>query len=129
MGVTDGHHDLSHHGGNEEKKKKIAKINEFHIRQFGYFLEKLSSIREGEGNLLDHSMIVYGSGIADGNSHAHHDLPVLLAGRGGNRFETGRHVKFAKNTPMTNLYLSMMERVGAPMTRIGDSSGPLAGLG
>jgi hypothetical protein len=129
MGVPDGHHDLSHHGGNEEKKKKIARINEFHIRQFGYFLEKLKSIREGDGNLLDHSMIVYGSGIADGNSHAHHDLPVLLAGRGGNRFETGRHVKFAKNTPMTNLYLSMMERVGAPVTRIGDSSGPLAGLG
>jgi hypothetical protein len=129
MGVPDGHHDLSHHGGNEEKKKKIARINEFHIRQFGYFLEKLKSIREGEGNLLDHSMIVYGSGIADGNSHAHHDLPVLLAGRGGNRFETGRHLKFAKNKPMTNLYLSMMERVGAPVTRIGDSSGPLAGLG
>ena len=129
MGVPEGHHDLSHHSGNEEKKKKIARINEFHIRQFGYFLQKLKSTKEGEGNLLDNSMIVYGSGIADGNSHAHHDLPVLLAGRGGKTIETGRHVKYAKNTPMTNLYLSMLDRVGASTPRIGDSSGLLADLG
>lgn len=129
MGVPEGHHDLSHHSGNEEKKKKIARINEFHIRQFGYFLQKLKSTKEGEGNLLDNSMIVYGSGIADGNSHAHHDLPVLLAGRGGKTIETGRHVKYAKNTPMTNLYLSMLDRVGASTPRIGDSSGLLANLG
>lgn len=129
MGVPDGHHDLSHHSGNEEKKKKIARINEFHIRQFAYFLEKLKSIKEGESNLLNNSMIVYGSGIADGNSHAHHDLPVLLAGKGGNTIQTGRHIRYAKDTPMANLYLSMLDRVGASTARLGDSSGLLANLG
>jgi hypothetical protein len=129
MGVPDGHHDLSHHSGNEEKKKKIARINEFHIRQFAYFLEKLKAIREGESNLLDNSMIVYGSGIADGNSHAHHDLPVLLAGKGGSTIQTGRHIRYAKDTPMTNLYLLMLDRVGASTARLGDSSGLLANLG
>lgn len=129
MGVPDGHHDLSHHSGNEEKKKKIARINEFHMRQFAYFLEKLKSIKEGESNLLDNSMIVYGSGIADGNSHAHHDLPVLLAGKGGNTIQAGRHIRYTKDTPMTNLYLSMLDRVGASTARLGDSSGLLANLG
>jgi hypothetical protein len=128
MGVPEGHHDLSHHGGNEEKKKKIAKINQFHIRQFAYFIQRLKSIKEGAGTLLDNSMVVYGSGIADGNAHAHHDLPVVFAGRGGKTIETGRHVKYAKDTPMANLFLSMMERVGAPVTRIGDSSGVLSQL-
>ncbi len=129
LGVSEGHHDLSHHGGNEEKKKKIAKINQFHIEQFAYFLQKLKSIKEGEGTLLDNCMIVYGSGIADGNAHAHHDLPVLVAGKGGGAFKTGRHIKFEKDTPMTNLYLSMLDTLGAHTDRLGDSSGKLAGLG
>ena len=128
LGVSEGHHDLSHHGGNEEKKKKIAKINQFHIEQFAYFLQKLKSIREGEGTLLDNCMIVYGSGIADGNAHAHHDLPVLMAGKGGGAFKTGRHIKFEKDTPMTNLYLSMLDNVGVRVDRLGDSSGRLQGL-
>ena len=128
LGVSEGHHDLSHHGGNEEKKKKIAKINQFHIEQFAYFLQKLKSIKEGEGTLLDNCMIVYGSGIADGNAHAHHDLPVLMAGKGGGAFKTGRHIKFEKDTPMTNLYLSMLDNVGVRVDRLGDSSGRLQGL-
>jgi len=128
IGVPEGHHDLSHHGGNEEKKKKIAQINQFHIRQFGYFIQRLKSIKEGNGTLLDNSMVVYGSGIADGNAHAHHDLPVLVAGRGRKTIETGRHIKYPKDTPMTNLYLSILERVGAPTTRLGDSSGLLSQL-
>lgn len=127
-GVSDGHHDLSHHGGNAEKKAKIARINRFHITQFAYFLERLKSIREGTGTLLDQCMIVYGSGIADGNAHSHHDLPVLLAG-GGGAFRTGRHVRFAKDTPMTNLYLAMLERAGVKAERFGDSTGVLKGLG
>jgi hypothetical protein len=129
IGVSDGHHDLSHHGGNAEKKKKIASINQFHIRQFAYFLEKLKSIREGDGTLLDQCMIVYGSGIADGNAHTHHDLPVLLAGRGGGSLKPGRHVRFDKSTPMTNLYLSMLGRMGVSADRIGDSTGRLVNLG
>jgi hypothetical protein len=128
IGVSDGHHDLSHHGGNQEKKKKIATINHFHVSQFAYFLEKLKSIKEGEGSLLDNCMVVYGSGISDGNAHNHHDLPVVLAGRGGGSLTPGRHVRYAKDTPMTNLYLSMLERVGAPTDRLGDSTGRLPNL-
>jgi len=127
-GVPDGHHDISHHGGNAEKKAKIAKINRFHMTQFAGFLERLKSVREGEGTLLDNCMIVYGSGIADGNAHSHHDLPVLLAGRGGGAFQTGRHLRFAKDTPMSNLYLSMLERMGVKEERFGDSTGGLKGL-
>jgi hypothetical protein len=128
IGVSDGHHDLSHHGGNEEKKAKIAKINRFHIEQFAYFIQKLKSVKEGDGTLLDNCMIVYGSGIADGNAHAHHDLPVLLAGKGGGTIQTGRHVRYPKDTPMTNLYVSMLERMGVNVDRVGDSNGKLAGL-
>ena len=128
-GVPDGHHDISHHGGNAEKKTKLAKINRFHMTQFAYFLERLKTVREGEGTLLDNCMIVYGSGLADGNAHSHHDLPVLLAGRGGGAFTPGRHVRFPTNTPMTNLYLSMLEQMGTPTERLGDSTGVLKGLG
>jgi hypothetical protein len=129
LGVSEGHHDLSHHQNDAEKKRKIAQINQFHMHQLARFLAKLKSIREGQGTLLDQCMVVYGSGIADGNSHAHHDLPVVLAGRGGGTLDTGRHVRYPKDTPMTNLYLSLMERMGAPTERMGDSSGSLAGLG
>ncbi len=128
IGVPDGHHDISHHGGNAEKKAKIAKINRFHMTQFAGFLERLKSVREGEDTLLDNCMIVYGSGIADGNAHSHHDLPVLLAGRGGGAFQTGRHLRFAKDTPMSNLYLSMLERMGVKEERFGDSTEILRGL-
>jgi hypothetical protein len=125
IGVTDGHHDLSHHGNDDQKKAKIAKINTFHTRQFAYFIEKLRSIKEGEGTLLDNSMIVYGSGLADGNRHDHHNLPVLLAGRGGGAVTPGRHVQVPKETPMTNLFMSMLDSVGAKVDRIGDSTGLL----
>jgi hypothetical protein len=128
LGVREGHHDLSHHGNDEEKKKKIARINRFHVEQFAYFLGRLKSVREGEGTLLDHCMIVYGGAISDGNRHNHDDLPVLLAGRGGGTLETGRHVRYPKDTPMANLYLSMLERMGTPVERLGDSTGPLARL-
>src|SRR5262245_18433277 len=128
IGVSDGHHALSHHGGNAEKKKKIARINRFHVEQFAYFIEKLKSVKEGEGTLLDNCMIVYGSGIADGDALSHSDLPVLLAGRGGGTLTPGRHVRFAKDTPMNNLYLAMLDRMGASAERLGDSTGSLAGL-
>ena len=129
IGVRDGHHDLSHHGGDQEKKEKIAKINRFHMTQFAYFLEKLRSIREGEGTLLDNCMIVYGSGLGDGNAHNHDNLPILLAGRGGGTIQPGRHLRLEKETPMTNLFLSVLERMGAPVERLGDSTGLLPQLG
>lgn len=128
IGVPEGHHDLSHHTGNAEKKQKIKQINKFHMEQFVYFLNKLKTTREGEGTLLDHSMILYGSGISDGNSHSHNDLPVVLVGRGGGSIPTGRHVKFDKPTPLNNLFLSMLDRIGAPVDQLGDSTGRLTGL-
>jgi len=123
--VSEGHHDLSHHGNDEAKKAKIAKINRFHISQLAYFVEKLKSIKEGDGTLLDNCMIVYGSGIGDGNRHNHDNLPVLLAGKGGGTIQTGRHVRYERETPMNNLFLSMLDRVGAPIERLGDSTGRL----
>jgi uncharacterized protein DUF1552 len=126
IGVGDGHHDLSHHGGNKEKKQKIARINQFHVQQFVWFLDRLKSVREGEGTLLDNCMIVYGSGISDGDAHAHYDLPVVLAGRGAGTLGPGCHVRYPKDTPMTNLYLSMLERMGVNEERFGDSTGKIS---
>jgi hypothetical protein len=128
LGVPEGHHDLSHHGRNAEKQAKIAKINRFHIEQFAYFVQKLQSIREGEGTLLDHSMIVYGSAIGDGDRHNHDDLPVLLVGSGGGAFRTGRHVIYPRNTPMANLFLNMMDVLHVQAEKFGDSTGRLEGL-
>ena len=129
IGVSDGHHDLSHHRNDEKKKALIAKINRFHTTQFARFLEKLISIREGDGTLLDNSMIVYGSGISDGNQHLHENLPVLVAGRGGGSLTPGRHLRVEEKTPMTNLYLSILDRMGAPAERVGDSTGKLEVIG
>jgi hypothetical protein len=126
IGVREGHHDLSHHGGNEEKKGKIAKINQFHVTQFAYFLNKLKSIPEGEGSLLDHSMIVYGSGLGDGNNHNHDNLPILLAGGKNASLQPGRHTRFPQATPMANLYRSLLDRMGAPVDSFGDSNGLLS---
>ncbi len=128
MGVHEGHHTLSHHGGDETKKQKIARINQYHMTQFAYFLEKLKSIPEGDGTLLDNSMILYGCGISDGNRHNHNDLPVLMAGRGGGTVQTGRHVRFDRQTPLNNLYLSMLDRMGAPAGKLGDSTGRVVDL-
>ena len=107
----------------------IARINRFHMDQFAYFIGRLSSIKEGNGTLLDQSMIVYGSGIGDGNRHNHDELPALLVGKGGHTIETGRHLRFSQNTPMSNLYLSLMERMGVKAPRLGDSTGLLPYLG
>lgn len=128
IGVSDGHHDLSHHGNNREKLEKIRQINTFHMEQFAYFLAKLKDTREGDGNLLDNSMIMYGSGNGDGNRHNHDDLPILLVGKGGGTISTGRHVRYSRNTPLCNLFLSMLERVGVEVPRFGDSTGRLSGL-
>jgi hypothetical protein len=126
--VPDGHHDLSHHGNNPEKLEKIRKINQFHIQQFAYFLERLNSISEGEGTLLDQSMIVYGSGLSDGNRHNNENLPVLLAGGGGGSLTPGRHIHYQEETPMPNLFTSLLERVGVDVPYVGDSTGTLKNL-
>lgn len=128
LDVSDGHHTLSHHQGDRAKHLKIREINRFHVQQFAYVLNKLRAIPEGDGTLLDHSMIVYGSGIADGDRHNHDDLPLLLAGRGGGTITPGRHIRSASETPMANLLVSMLERAGAPVRSFGDSTGGLRGL-
>jgi hypothetical protein len=126
--IPDGHHALSHHGGDPAKHAKIRRINRFHVEQLAYLLERLKAIPEGDGTVLDHSMICYGSGLSDGNRHNNEDLPILLAGGGNGTIDSGRHVRFPQETPLCNLFLSMLERVGAPTDYIGDSTGSLSGL-
>ena len=128
IGVAEGHHDLSHHGDNPEKLEKISQINRFHIQQLSYLMTKMKSIREGERNLLDNSMVVYGSGISDGNRHNHDNLPILLAGSGGGTIDTGRHLRYDLETPVCNLFMSMLDRMGVDTPFIGDSTGRLPGL-
>jgi hypothetical protein len=125
IGIGEGHHDLSHHRNDEDKKAKIAKINRFHAVQFAAFLEKLQSIPEGNGTLLDNCTILYGSAISDGNQHLHENLPILVAGRGGGGLASGRHVRVDDKTPITNLYCSLLDNIGVPTEKIGDSTGKL----
>ena len=126
--VNRAHHGMTHHRGDPEKIEDITRINRHHVEQFAYFIDKLSSIEEGGGRLLDNMMVVYGSGIADGNRHTHHDLPVLLAGAGGGTLKPGRHMRFPTETPMNNLYLALLERMGAHTETLGDASGKLEHL-
>jgi hypothetical protein len=125
IGVNVGHHQLSHHQNDPEKVKKIAAIDKFFCEQFAYFLKKLKETPDGEGSLLDQCLIVYGGAIRDGNRHDHHDLPVILAGRGGGRVTPGSHLQFPTETPLNNLYLSMLESVGVDIDEFGDSTGKL----
>ncbi len=127
INVTDGHHDLSHHGGDVKKHEKLKVINRFHIEQFAYLLGKLKSIPEGAGSLLDNAMIVYGSGISDGDRHNHDDLPIVMAGKGGGTIKPGRHLK-VEPQPLNNLYLAMLDRMGVSPDRLGDSTGRLGKL-
>ncbi len=124
--VREGHHDLSHHGNNAEKQAKIQKINRFHIDQFALMIDKMAGIQEGPGTLLDNCMIVYGSGISDGNRHQHHDLPIVLIGRGGGTIDTGRHVIHDRETPLNNLYLALLDRMQSSIDMLGDSNGKLS---
>jgi len=128
VGVNSGWHSLSHHRNDKKKIQQLQKIDEYHVKQFAYFLEKLKSVKEGERTLLDNCMIVYGSGLSDGNRHSHYDLPIVLAGKGGSTIQSGRHLVYKKWTPMNNLFLSLLDRVGAKYESIGDSKGRLKGL-
>ncbi len=124
LGFSDPHHPLTHHRNNEEWIEKVTRINCHHVEQFAYFLGRLKAIPDGDGTLLDHSMVVYGSSISDGNIHWHKDLPVLLAGRGDGSLKLGRHLIYPE-TPMTNLYLTLLDRLGVPAEKLGDSNGRL----
>jgi hypothetical protein len=128
IGVPDAHHGCSHHQNNPEKLEKLAKINTFHIQQFAYFLDKLQSTPDGDGTLLDHSILVYGAGISDGNIHFHMDLPTVVAGGGGGMLKGGRHLRYGDDTPLSNLYVSVLDKLGMPQDAFGDSTGQLQTL-
>ena len=128
IAVNRAHHGMTHHRGDPDKIEDITKVNRHHVEQFAYFVDKLAAIRDGEGQLLDNMMVVYGSGIGDGNRHTHHDLPVLLAGRGAGTLHPGRHVRYQPETPMNNLYLSLLDRVGVRTESLGDATGTLEHL-
>ena len=129
INVRDGHHSISHHGRDPVKLAKIQDINKFHSTQLAYLLNRLKSVKEGDGTLLDHSMIVYGSGNGDGDRHNHDDLPILLAGRGCGTIRQGRSIQYAKETPINNLWVSMLNRMDIRDVQFGDSTGELKKLG
>jgi len=128
IGIPDGHHPLTHHRNQPELMDKVARINTYHVEQFAKWVQKLKAAKEGDGSILDNSMVVYGAGLSDGNGHRHDDLPTLIAGRGGNFVKTGRRVVFRKETPMCNLFLTMMDRMGTRMEHFGDATGHLQGV-
>lgn len=128
IGINDPHHPLTHHRNIEDWIEKVARINIYHVELFTQYLKRLKETKEGDGTLLDNSMIVYGAGICDGNRHNHEDLPILLAGRGGGSFKPGRHIAYPKGTPITNLYMTLLDRMGVQPEKIGDSTGKVAHL-
>ena len=125
IGVPDQHHPTSHHRNDPELIAKKAKIDTYHVTLLNHFLTKLQAAKDGDGSVLDHSLVLYGGGMGDGNLHRHFDLPTLLAGKLGGQFKTGHHYAFPDNTPMTNLLLTILGRVGVRIDKLGDSTTPL----
>ena len=128
IGINEPHHPLTHHGNNPEKLKKVAKINQFHVSLFSEFLQKLKATPEGNGTLLDHSLYLYGSGMGNPNVHDHTNLPILVAGGAAGNMRGGRHLRFEKPTPLANLHLTLLNKVGVTRKSFGDSEGPLEDL-
>ena len=128
IGVADPHHPLTHHGNDPEKIARMAKINAFHVSLFAYYLEKLKSTPDGAGTLLDHSVVLYGSGMGNPNVHDHVNLPIIVAGGGAGRMKGGRHITYAEPTPLANLHLTLLEKVGVRLDRFADSQGTIKEL-
>jgi hypothetical protein len=126
IGISDPHHPLTHHSGNQEKIAKVIQINTYHAKMFSYFLERMRSTADGDGSLLDHMMVIYGGSISDANVHKHEDLPILLVGGGDGRLKGGRHVRYPKDTPVANLFLAMLNNLGVPAESFGDSTALLS---
>ena len=125
IGVADPHHPLTHHGNDPEKIARMAKINAFHVSLFAYYIDKLKSTPDGDGTLLDHSVVLYGSGMGNPNVHDHVNLPIIVAGGGAGRIKGGRHIKYAEPTPLANLHLTMLEKVGVRLDKFADSQGKI----
>src|SRR5436309_9701726 len=128
IGVPDPHHPLTHHGNDATKIAKMQKINEFHVSLFAYYLEKLKATPDGDGNLLDHSLVLYGSGMGNPNIHDHVNLPIIVAGGAAGRVKGGRHIKYNKPTPLANLHLTLLDKVGVRLDSFADSRGKVDGL-
>jgi len=127
-GVKGAHHSLSHHENKAENLRQYQLINQWHIEQYGYLLRKLRDMKEGDSSVLDNSMILFGAGIRDGNKHDPHNLPVVVAGKAGGRLASGQHLSYEKDTPLSNLYVSMLDAFGTPVERFADSTGRLPGV-
>lgn len=127
IGVSEAHHPLTHNGGDPEKLAKVARINAFHVSLFAYFLSKLKEIKDGDGTLLDHSAILYGSGMGNPDIHDHVNLPILVAG-GAGKLKGGRHIRYAEPTPLANLHLTLLDKVGVRLDSFADSEGKIKGL-
>ena len=128
IGVSEPHHPLTHHGNDQEKIAKMAKINEYHVSLFGYLLEKLKTTPDGDGSLLDHSIYMYGSGMGDPNLHDHINLPILVTGGGAGKMKGGRHISYQDRTPLANLHLTLLEKAGVRMDSFADSKGKVEEL-
>lgn len=128
IGVREGHHQLSHHRNRAEMVESIRKIDRFYMERFARYIQKMADTPDGEGSLLDHSMVLLGSGISDGNRHNHENLPIVMAGRANGTIDTSRFIRHRRETPLCNLYLSMMDRMNVDVAEFGDSTGRLGGL-
>ena len=128
INVSDAHHPLSHHGGDKEKIAKLIDVNSYHVELLSYYLQRLAATEDGDGSLLDHSMIMYGSGMSDGNAHNHSKLPIAVIGGGAGSLKGGRHIRYDDDPPVANLYLSLLGKLGVRPETIGDSTGPLTEL-
>ncbi len=127
-GVSAGHHDVSHHGKDPDKLRQYQIVNQWHVARYAYLLKKLQGMREGDGNVLDNAMILFGSALQDGDRHWMHNLPMVLGGGGGGRIIGGQHIVSSEDTPLANLYVSMLDAFGTPVERFADSTGALKGL-
>jgi hypothetical protein len=123
IGISDGHHSISHHQNDPEKVDKLIKIDELHVSMFAYLLKRLKETPDGDGTLLDHSVVLYGSGMGNPNVHDHVNLPIIVAGGGAGRIKGGRHIKYAEPTPLANLHLTLLEKVGVRLDKFADSQG------
>ncbi len=121
-GVTEAHHSISHHQNEEDKLRQYELIARWHVEQMAYMLGKMKAIQEGERSLLDNSMVLFGSDLRDGNSHNPHNLPILVAGRAGGRLRVGQHLEYEKDTPLSNLYLSLLQAMGVKAEQFADST-------
>jgi hypothetical protein len=128
IGISEPHHPLTHHGGNPEKMEKVAQINGYHVSLFAYYLDKLKSTPDGDGNLLDHSLLLYGSGMGNPDVHDHVNLPIVVAGGAAGRVKGARHVTYSQPVPLANLHLTLLERVGVHQEAFADSRGTVKEL-